>query len=65
MEVEETIIDKIELKRMLWFGHLMKMGNKWWLKTVLQRLPMDKTKIGIRVFSVWCILVNFRSGEAE
>lgn len=46
MEVEGTILDTIDTKRLLWYGHLERMDNTRWPKKVWQWIPPERRKRG-------------------
>lgn len=46
MKVEQTIIDTIEQKRLIWYGHLQRMDEDRWPKIVWQWVPQERRKRG-------------------
>lgn len=46
MEVDGTIIDTIENKRLLWYGHMQRMTNERWPKRVWDWVPPNRRKRG-------------------
>ena len=46
MEVEGTILDTIERKRLLWYGHLQRMDDNRWPKKIWTWSPPEKRKRG-------------------
>ncbi|VEN47842.1 unnamed protein product [Callosobruchus maculatus] len=46
MNVESTILDTIERKRLLWFGHLQRMPSTRWPKRIWQWTPNQRRKRG-------------------
>jgi hypothetical protein len=34
MKAEETVLDRIEIRKLRWFGHLMKMPEEKWLARI-------------------------------
>lgn len=46
MEVEDSIIDTINKKKLLWYGHLNRMPNRRWPYKILNWVPPERRKRG-------------------
>ncbi|KAJ3659928.1 hypothetical protein Zmor_011590 [Zophobas morio] len=39
-------VDTVESKQLLWYGHVMRMGDERWPKRAIQYVPWNKRRIG-------------------
>lgn len=46
MNVQGTILDTIDRKRLIWYGHLQRMGDNRWPKKIWQWVPPERRKRG-------------------
>ena len=46
MKIEETIIDGIEKRRLMWYGHVRRMGKDRWPLRVWEWVPKERRKKG-------------------
>lgn len=46
MKIEETIIDGIEKRRLMWYGHVRRMGTDRWPLRVWEWVPKERRKKG-------------------
>jgi hypothetical protein len=46
LDAEETLLYRIEEKKLQWFGHLMRMEDERWPHRIFQRSPVGKKKRG-------------------
>jgi hypothetical protein len=46
MQAEETVLDKIEARKLRWFGHVMKMPEERWPAMIHSWIPLGRRKRG-------------------
>lgn len=46
MDVKKSILDEIEKKQIVWYGHVMRMTDERWPKRVLKWVPTERQKRG-------------------
>lgn len=44
--IEKDIIDEVEKKQLIWFGHTKRMGQHRWPRKILEWTPPEKRKRG-------------------
>jgi hypothetical protein len=44
MQAEETVLDKIEARKLRWFGHVMKMPEERWPAIIHSWIPLGRRK---------------------
>ena len=46
MNALETVIDRVQQKQMIWYGHLNRMPDERWPKQLFQWVPLERNKRG-------------------
>jgi hypothetical protein len=46
MQAEETVLDRIEARRLRWFGHVMRMPKERWPAIIHLQIPLGRRKRG-------------------
>jgi len=45
-QIEDTIVDRIENRQLIWYGHIMRMGNERWPRKMISYTPANRRKQG-------------------
>jgi hypothetical protein len=45
MQAEETVLDKIESRKLRWFGHVMRMPEERWPAIIHSCIPPGRRKV--------------------
>jgi hypothetical protein len=51
MQAEETVLDRIEIRKLKWFGHMMRMSQDRWRVKIHARIPPERRQRGQRRWS--------------
>jgi hypothetical protein len=46
MQAEETVLDRIEIRKLKWYGHLMRMSQDRWQVKIHARIPPGRRQKG-------------------
>jgi hypothetical protein len=63
MQAEETVLDRIEARKLRWFGHVMRMPEERWPAIIHSWIPPERRKRGRPRRSWWdCITEAMKKG---
>jgi hypothetical protein len=46
MDLDKTIIDRVEEKQLIWYGHLQRMSEERWPKKIWEWTPQGRRRRG-------------------
>jgi hypothetical protein len=47
MDLDKTITDRVEVKRLVWYGHLQRMSEERWPKKIWEWTPQGRRRRGL------------------